>query len=307
MKQWRNILERGDYIGSFKGLDKLALKPEIPSEQEGLRLAYEGGLVYRRELRTEEEYLKSFTPFVNKKDAASLTRMRKGLFEPNCICESLLGSFNTAERTEAEAVRDEEEYPAGAEAVPASVSEAESSEGESLPAGFTYEGQEEDSEFFDEMQPEEIARVYKERRVEALSLALQMADTFREKKVAYDALREEMTKPGPSQVSEEEFVDLFGGRPIPPAAASVGGAGGGGAGHPADSLPSPEEEYERFIDKLAENLQMAYSLSDKQKAYDALKAEFMKPGKYQMTPEEFVETWGRRPGGAFTALAKGTP
>jgi hypothetical protein len=58
--------------------------PELPSEQKPIfRLGYTGGLVCRRELRTEEAFLKSFTPFVNKKKHDYLKRLRTALFEPS--------------------------------------------------------------------------------------------------------------------------------------------------------------------------------------------------------------------------------
>lgn len=123
MKQWKNILERGDYIGSFKGLDKLALKPEVISAQKPIfRFGYEGGLVCRRELRSEEEYLKSFTPFVNKKTAEYLDMMRKAWFEPNGLDESVYDMFFGAVKTEAEAIeeqREVEEEPESPIALPA--------------------------------------------------------------------------------------------------------------------------------------------------------------------------------------------
>ena len=111
MKKWRNILQRDDYIVSFKGLDSLALKPEIPSEQKPIfRLGYEGGIVCRRELRTEEEYLKDFTPFVNKKTSEYLEAMRKAWFEPNGLEDSVYDMFFGNARTEADAVEEEEEF-----------------------------------------------------------------------------------------------------------------------------------------------------------------------------------------------------
>ena len=113
MKQWRNILQRGDdvWTASSRGLDKLALKPEIISEQKPVfRLGYEGGLVFRRELRSEEEFLKDFTPFVNKKTSEYLEEMRKAWFEPNGLDDSIYDMFFGGERTAAEAVREQEEY-----------------------------------------------------------------------------------------------------------------------------------------------------------------------------------------------------
>ena len=86
MKKWRNILQRKEdvWTSSFRGLDTLALKPEIISEQKPIfRLGYRGGLVCRRELRSEEAYLKSFTPFFNKKTPDYLKRLRTAFYEPN--------------------------------------------------------------------------------------------------------------------------------------------------------------------------------------------------------------------------------
>lgn len=86
MKKWRGILQRGDdvWTASSRGLDTLALKPEIISEQKPIfRFGYRGGLVCRRELRSEEAYLKSFTPFFNKKTPDYLKRLRTAFFEPN--------------------------------------------------------------------------------------------------------------------------------------------------------------------------------------------------------------------------------
>lgn len=113
MKQWKNILQRGDdvFTASSRGLDRLALKPEIPSEQKPIfRLGYEGGLVCRRELRSEEEYLKSFTPFVNKKTPEYLEAMRKAWFEPNGLDDSIYDMFFGGQRTAADAVREQEEF-----------------------------------------------------------------------------------------------------------------------------------------------------------------------------------------------------
>jgi hypothetical protein len=213
MKHWRGILQRADddWTASARGLDTLALKPKILSEQKPIfRLGYEGGLVCRRELRSEENYLKSFTPFVNKKTPEYLRQKRNASFEPNGIDDSFftLGG----ERTEAGAIEEEEEYTEG-EVGGGGVSDEERSEGPPLPFGFGYEGREEDEGYFDEMEPEEIAYIYKARMVETLSLEFQMADTLEEKQEIYDALKDELTKPGSHRISIEEFVATYGERP----------------------------------------------------------------------------------------------
>lgn len=78
MSLWRGILQqrRDEWASSLRGLDGIEAKPEIYNENIPVFKHQGTGLVIRRELRSEEAYLKDYTPFKNKKDADYLKRMR---------------------------------------------------------------------------------------------------------------------------------------------------------------------------------------------------------------------------------------
>ena len=97
MALWVGNIRRKTDEFAFKarGLDTLALaKAAAPSENKPVfNWHLRGGLVFRHELRSEEEFLKSFTPFVNKKTPEQLKRLRKAFFEPNGKGESLIDEW----------------------------------------------------------------------------------------------------------------------------------------------------------------------------------------------------------------------
>jgi hypothetical protein len=78
MSLWRGILQqrRDEWASSLRGLDGIEAKPEIHNENVPVFRHQGTGLVIRRELRSEEVYLKDYTPFKNKKDAEYLKRIR---------------------------------------------------------------------------------------------------------------------------------------------------------------------------------------------------------------------------------------
>ena len=78
MSLWRGILQqrRDEWTSSLRGLDGIEAKPKIYNENIPVFRHNEPHLVVRRELRSEEAYLKTYTPFKNKKDAKYLERIR---------------------------------------------------------------------------------------------------------------------------------------------------------------------------------------------------------------------------------------
>lgn len=250
MSLFRLLNERRDeWTSSFRGLDGIEAKPEIYNENipafrhQGARLGF------KKDLRTDEQAQKDFTPFVNKKSPEYLASLRNSEWEGSNPTELGFAAFFNPEAAEAE-----ENYQAQDEF--GDEDDYEEEEGE------PYEGYAEDAEYFAgadtleeikhnrppgdaqyallEKHNERVRRyfgsveaiAYKARQMETLSMAFQSADSLREKQMAYDNFLEAALKGG---YSKEEFLGTFGERPEE--AAMVGGGGSA-----AFALPASYEE-----------------------------------------------------------------
>ena len=101
----RSILQRrGDeWTSSLRGLDGIEAKPKFHNENVPVFKHHGTNLVVRKELRSDEAFLKDFTPFKGKKDAYYLSRLRKEWLDSN-VDDSLtlegffasIGGYETA-------------------------------------------------------------------------------------------------------------------------------------------------------------------------------------------------------------------
>lgn len=145
MSLFRLLNERRDeWTSSLSGLDGLEAKPEIYNENIPAFKHNPVHLVVRKELRSDEAFLRDFTPFNNKKDAEYLNKMRlTEWLDANMPDTTLLGD-TTAEAYHAQDVVD-------TELPPSPPSEQESD---------YYEGQQEDLEFFTDFKDEIIENTF---------------------------------------------------------------------------------------------------------------------------------------------------
>jgi hypothetical protein len=101
----RGILQRrGDeWTSSLRGLDGIEAKPRFHNENVPVFKHHGTNLVIKKELRSDEAFLKDFTPFKGKKDAYYLKRLRKEWLDSN-VDDSLtlegflasIGGYETA-------------------------------------------------------------------------------------------------------------------------------------------------------------------------------------------------------------------
>jgi hypothetical protein len=232
MSLWRGILQqrRDEWTSSLRGLDGIEAKPEIYNENIPAFRHNGTSLVVRNELRSDEAFLRDFTPFDNKKGIEYLNKMRASEWlDANMPDTSLFG--DTA--IKAYVAQDD----VTTELPPSPPSEPD-----------YYEGQAEDEEFFAEFQDEimdnpfqpgtaeykmierrnDIVRgrgieayTYKERQMERLSVAFSSAETVREKQEAYDNFLAAWVAGGNS---EQSFINMWGMRPEETVMSGGGGA-----------------------------------------------------------------------------------
>jgi len=205
MSLWRGILQqrRDEWTSSLRGLDGIEEKPEIYNENIPAFRHNGAKLGFTKDLRTDEQAQKDFTPFQNKKSAEYLTQLRKAEWEGSNFVNDMLNR------------EAEEAYQAQEEIDEVSVDWLGSGSGSESEDDLLsrYTGQTEDEEDFEGMSMEEIRDTYKARKLEALMIEFQSADSVEEQQRAYDELKEEVTKPGANQQSEEAFIAVWGKRP----------------------------------------------------------------------------------------------
>lgn len=91
MSLWRGILQRRDdeWTSSLRGLDGIEAKPVFHNENIPAFKHNPVHLVVRKELRSEEDFLMDFTPFICKKTEEEKARLRQGWLGSNLEGDAL--------------------------------------------------------------------------------------------------------------------------------------------------------------------------------------------------------------------------
>lgn len=275
MSLWRGILQRRDdeWTSSLRGLDGREAKPKIYNENIPV-FAHQGAkLGFNKDLRTDEQAQKDFTPFVNKKSPEYLARMRNTEWLDSEVPGSSIPQLQALNAAlggrGAEEAYEEQDAPFADIDVGLFGDSDEEEEAE------PYEGYTEDMEAFeglDEMEvienPHEpgtalyemverrnaavvrygsmMTMTYKDRQMERLSIKYQDVEhsptaSLAQKQQAYDRFFNAALAGG---ISEEGFVGMWGERPEQPA--MVGGGGAAPAPVPAPA-PAPRVQSPEYI------------------------------------------------------------
>ena len=98
MSLWRGILQRRDdeWTSSLRGLDGIEAKPVFHNENIPAFKHNPVHLVVRKELRSEEDFLMDFTPFICKKTEEEKARLRQGWLGSNTEDKDALQAFLNA-------------------------------------------------------------------------------------------------------------------------------------------------------------------------------------------------------------------
>lgn len=260
MSLFRILQERRDeWISSLRGLDGIEAKPKIYNEMIPVFAHCGPRLGFNKDLRTDEQAQKDFTPFINKKPQEYLDKLRASEWldanMPNTIQERVQSFFTGlgGGRTAREAYVEQDEPFGDFYSFDSDVEE----ESDVLSR---YTGQSEDEDEFADANDEPIpnphlpgtlehrmvesrnqrleryhtwaAVAYKARQMESLSLAFQSARTTADKQEAYDNFLAAWARGGNS---EDSFINMWGMRPEE---AAVGG--GGSAAAVAEPVPVKE-------------------------------------------------------------------
>jgi hypothetical protein len=230
MSLWRGILQRRDdeWTSSLRGLDGIEAKPEIYNENIPAFRHNGAKLGFKKDLRTDEQAQKDFTPFKNKKEPSVLKKLRQDWLGSNFDMNledwiaGVLGGTSAREAYEAQDAPftdidtglfddTEEPYPGYNEDMAEfeGLDEMELMENTEEPGTAMY--------LMIERRNEKVARygsmmriTYKDRQMERLSIAFQSAGTLREKQKAYDNFLAAWATEGNS---EQSFINEWGMRP----------------------------------------------------------------------------------------------
>jgi hypothetical protein len=271
MSLWRGILQqrRDEWASSLRGLDGIEAKPQIYNENIPVFAHHGAKLGFKKDLRTDEQAQKDFTPFVNKKSPEYLARMRNTEWLDSEMPETTfpqvqalfvaMGGRDAGEEYEAqdapladidvglfgdsdEEEDEEEPYEGYNEDMEAfeGLDEMELIENEYEPGTAMYEMVERRNAAV-ERYGSMMAMTYKHRQMETLSIRYQdvkysSTASLAQKQQAYDNFLRAALSGG---ISERGFVGTWGERPEEPA--MVGGGGAAPAPAPrVDASKSPE-------------------------------------------------------------------
>jgi len=231
MSLWRGILQRRDdeWTSSLRGLDGIEAKPVFHNENIPAFRHHGAKLGFKKDLRTDEQAQKDFSPFVNKKLREYLKNLRSGWYGSN-LDTGFLDFLLSPEEAEArDAYRAQEDVMPSREQI------------EFLLSGL-------DARLFEEEDERDI-------ELGRLELAFKTAPTLEEKQRTYDEYYNEWIKNAP----RHNFLTIYGDRPttfegVMPSRlplqgdatpASVGG--GGSASAPAPASASAASERQAYV------------------------------------------------------------